>query len=42
VLTARWLGLPAHNGSLFRLDSGAISELGHEREQAVIHRWNLP
>ncbi len=41
VLTARWLGLPAHDGSLFRLDSGTISELGHEREQPVIQRWNL-
>lgn len=41
VLTARWLGLPAHDGSLFRLDSGTISVLGHEREQAVIEQWNL-
>jgi broad specificity phosphatase PhoE len=41
VLTARWLGLPASSGALFRLDSGTISELGYEREQAVIQRWNL-
>ena len=41
VLTARWLGLPVRDGALFRLDSGTISELGHERERAVIDRWNL-
>jgi probable phosphoglycerate mutase len=41
VLTARWLGLPARDGALFRLDSGTVSVLGHEREQAVIEEWNL-
>jgi probable phosphoglycerate mutase len=41
VLTARWLGLTARDGALFRLDSGTISQLGHEREQAVIEQWNL-
>ncbi len=41
VLTARWLGLPARDGALFRLDSGTISRLGHEREQSVIEEWNL-
>jgi broad specificity phosphatase PhoE len=41
VLTARWLGLPARDGALFRLDSGTLSSLGHEREQAVIEEWNL-
>ena len=41
VLTARWLGLPAKDGSLFRLDSGTMCELAHEREQAVIQQWNL-
>lgn len=40
VLTARWLGLPATDGRLFRLDTGTLSVLGHERENAVVLRWN--
>lgn len=40
VLTARWLGLGPEGGALFALDTGALSALGWEREQAVIRLWN--
>jgi broad specificity phosphatase PhoE len=40
ILGARWLGLPASSGALFGLDTGSICELGFERENRVIHRWN--
>ncbi|MFT4261844.1 MAG: histidine phosphatase family protein [Nocardioides sp.] len=40
ALTARWLGLPAGDGRLWRLDTSTVSVLGHEREQPVILRWN--
>lgn len=40
ALTARWLGLPVSDGRLLRLDTGTISVLGHEREDAVVLRWN--
>jgi broad specificity phosphatase PhoE len=42
VLTARWLGLEARAGRLFRLDTGTLSTLGHEHAQAVISTWNVP
>ncbi|WP_028657318.1 histidine phosphatase family protein [Nocardioides sp. J54] len=40
ALTARWLGLPASEGRLFRLDTSTVSVLGHERETPVLLRWN--
>jgi probable phosphoglycerate mutase len=40
ALTARWLRLPVSDGRLLRLDTGTISELGHEREEPVVLRWN--
>ena len=41
ALTARWLGLPVHDGRLFELATATISVLGLEREQSVIERWNV-
>jgi probable phosphoglycerate mutase len=40
VLTARWLGLEAAGGRYFRLEPATLSELGYERDQRVIERWN--
>ena len=40
VVAARWLGLAPDAGRLFALSAGAISVLGHEREQPVVQRWN--
>jgi len=40
VLTARWLGLEAAGGRYFRLEPATLSELGYERDQRVIARWN--
>ena len=42
VLTARWLGLRPADGRLFRLDTGTMSSLGMEHDQAVILTWNVP
>jgi broad specificity phosphatase PhoE len=42
ILTARWLGLPAGDGRLFRLDTGTVSSLGEEHEEPVISAWNVP
>ncbi|WP_320778460.1 histidine phosphatase family protein [Streptomyces sp. CRN 30] len=41
VLTARWLGLPASGGALFRLGTGTVSRLGTEHERPVIASWNV-
>lgn len=40
ALAARWIGLTAGEGRLFRLDTATVSELGHERETPVLLRWN--
>ena len=40
VLAARWLGQTAADGRRYRLDTGTLSVLGHERETSVIERWN--
>lgn len=40
VLIARWLGLPAVDGSLFILDTSSISVLAYERETRVLQRLN--
>lgn len=42
TLTARWLGLPAASGVLFRLDTASLSVLGYEHDMAepVLRRWN--
>lgn len=42
ILTARWLGLPAADGKLFRLDTSTIGVLGTEHGEPVIARWNAP
>jgi broad specificity phosphatase PhoE len=42
VLTARWLGLEAAGGRLFRLDTGTLCSLGTEHDEPVIHTWNVP
>ena len=40
ALTARWLGLRAADGRLFRLDTATLCCLGFERGLRVILRWN--
>lgn len=40
ALGARWLDLPVREGRLLKLDTGTVSVLGHEREQAVLLHWN--
>jgi broad specificity phosphatase PhoE len=42
VLTARYLGLVAADGRLFRLDTGTLSLLGSEHAEPVVQAWNLP
>ena len=42
VLTARWLGLAAAGGRLFRLDTGTLCTLGGEHGKPVIQSWNVP
>jgi broad specificity phosphatase PhoE len=42
VLTARWLGLEAVAGRLFKLGTGTMSALGTEHDRPVIASWNVP
>ena len=41
VLGARWIELPVSGGARLFLSTGAVSELGHERDTAVLRSWNL-
>jgi broad specificity phosphatase PhoE len=40
ALAARWIGLQVRDGARLALQTGTVSELGYEREQRVILRWN--
>jgi probable phosphoglycerate mutase len=40
ALASRWVEQPASFGGRLRLDTGAVSVLGFEREVRVIRRWN--
>ncbi|MGH2968658.1 MAG: histidine phosphatase family protein [Solirubrobacteraceae bacterium] len=40
VLGARWIELPAIYGGHLLLGTGAVSELGYERERRAIRLWN--
>jgi probable phosphoglycerate mutase len=42
VLAARWLGEPPAGGRHYALQTAALGVLGHEHENPVITRWNLP
>ena len=41
VVGARWVGLPARDGSRFALGTAAPSVLSTERDVPVIDRWNM-
>jgi probable phosphoglycerate mutase len=40
VMAARWIGLDPTGGRLFVLGPGGLSELGWDRDRAVVVRWN--
>jgi probable phosphoglycerate mutase len=40
ILAARWIGLPAREGSRLKLDTASVSRLGFEHEVPVLTRWN--
>jgi probable phosphoglycerate mutase len=40
ILTARWLGLEAAGGRMFRLETATYGVLGFEHERPVILRWS--
>jgi broad specificity phosphatase PhoE len=40
VLAARWLGLPARDGHIFKLDAATLSVLGYEHEWPAVELWN--
>lgn len=40
VLAARWLGLEATDGIMFRLDTATVSVLGWDREHPALVSWN--
>jgi broad specificity phosphatase PhoE len=40
VLAARWLGQPARDGRLFKLDPATLSVLGYERTWPAVDLWN--
>jgi broad specificity phosphatase PhoE len=41
VLGARWIGLDAAYGGRLALSTGAVCELGFERERRAVLRWNV-
>lgn len=41
VVGARWIELPVAGGSRLYLSTGAVNELGYERETAVVRSWNF-
>jgi probable phosphoglycerate mutase len=40
MLAARWLGLPAASGALFRLEPASLSVLGWAYGAPAVERWN--
>ncbi len=41
VLAARWIGRPAADGALLRLEPASVCRLGHEHGRPVIKGWNF-